>query len=40
MFSIELMTNRKAKAYAGTPNPPWVGVECEKSQWSPSDLGM
>ena len=24
----------------GTPNPLWVGVECEKSQWSPSDLGM
>ena len=24
----------------GTPNPTWVGVECEKSQWSPSDLGM
>ena len=26
--------------YVGTPNPTWVGVECEKSQWSPSDLGM
>ena len=24
----------------GTPNPTWVGVECEKSQWSPSDLGI
>ena len=24
----------------GTPNPTWVGVEFEKSQWSPSDLGM
>ena len=24
----------------GTPNPTWVGVECKKSQWSPSDLGM
>ena len=26
--------------YVGTPNPTWVGVECKKSQWSPSDLGM
>ena len=24
----------------GTPNLTWVGVECEKSQWSPSDLGI
>ena len=24
----------------GTPNPTWVGVECKKSQWSPSDLGI
>ena len=24
----------------GTPNPLWVGVEWEKSQWSPSDLGI
>ena len=24
----------------GTPNPTWVGVEYEKSQWSPSELGI
>ena len=26
--------------FVGTPNPTWVGVEYEKSQWSPSDLGI
>ena len=24
----------------GTPNPTWIGVEYEKSQWSPSGLGI
>ena len=38
--SLDSMGNDTPLAIVGTPNPTWVGVECEKSQWSPSDLGI